>query len=112
MKLHFRPEFLNRLDEIILFKPLTKENIGSIVDLLIAELNQRLLDKEVQITVTPEAKTFIINHGYHAVYGARPLKRYIQKNVETLVARMMLSDALELNQTIVVDVERGELVVR
>ena len=112
LKLHFRPEFLNRLDEIILFKPLTKENIGSIVDLLIAELNQRLLDKEVQITVTPEAKTFIINHGYHAVYGARPLKRYIQKNVETLVARMMLSDALELNQTIVVDVERGELVVR
>ena len=112
LRAQFRPEFPNRLDEIIQFKPLTKENIGGIVDLLITELNQRLADREIGITVTEPAKAFIVEHGYDPVYGARPLKRYLQKNVETLVAKMILGDKLGVNQRIVLDVEQGELVTR
>ena len=112
LRAHFRPEFLNRLDEMILFKPLTKENIGGIVELLIADLNKRLVDREIQITVTEAAKSYIIDRGYDPVYGARPLKRYLQKNVETLVARMILADKLGINQKVVIDVEEGRLVAR
>lgn len=109
---HFRPEFLNRLDETILFKPLTRENIGGIVELLVADLNQRLADRELRISLTSEAKTFITEHGYDPVYGARPLKRYLQKNVETLVARMILGDQLGINQEVVIDVAQGALIAR
>ncbi len=112
LRAHFRPEFLNRLDETIMFKPLTKENIGGIVDLLIVDLNQRLADREIEITVTEDAKSLIIRQGYDAVYGARPLKRYLQKNVETLVARMILSDKLGLAQKVTIDVEDDTLVAR
>ena len=94
LRAHFRPEFLNRLDEVILFKPLTKENIGSIVDLCIADLNKRLADRELSIELTDTAKTFITENGYDPVYGARPLKRYLQKNVETLAAKIILSDGV------------------
>ncbi|MCM1496681.1 MAG: ATP-dependent chaperone ClpB [Bacteroides sp.] len=109
---HFRPEFLNRLDETILFKPLTRENIGGIVELLVADLNQRLADRELRISLTPEANAFITEHGYDPVYGARPLKRYLQKNVETLVARMILGDQLGINQEVVIDVAQGALIAR
>ena len=112
LRAHFRPEFLNRLDETIMFKPLTKENIGGIVDLLITDLNKRLADREIEISVTDEAKAFIIDHGYDPIYGARPLKRYLQKNVETLVARLILSDKLGMNQKVTIDVENGELTAR
>ena len=90
LRAHFRPEFLNRLDEIILFKPLTKDNIGHIVDLMLADVNKRLEDKELQIELTDAAKAYIVENGYDPVYGARPLKRYLQKNVETMVARYIL----------------------
>ncbi len=109
---HFRPEFLNRLDETIMFKPLTKENIGGIVDLLITDLNKRLEDREIKIAVTETAKDYIIEHGYDPIYGARPLKRYLQKNVETLVAKLILSDRLGMNQQVTIDVEQGTLVAR
>lgn len=103
LRAHFRPEFLNRLDETILFKPLTKDNIGGIIELLIADLNKRLADKELTITLTDSAKTYIIEHGYDPVYGARPLKRYVQKYVETLAAKMILEDKVHTGGTIVVD---------
>ena len=103
LRAHFRPEFLNRLDEVILFKPLTKENIGSIVDLCIADLNKRLADRELSIELTDTAKTFITENGYDPVYGARPLKRYLQKNVETLAAKIILSDGVKEGSTIVID---------
>ena len=109
LKLHFRPEFLNRLDEVILFKPLTKDNIAGIVDLIIAELNQRLADREISVRLTQEAKDYITDHGYDPVYGARPLKRYIQKTVETLSAKLILSDAIHARDTILIDVRDGEL---
>ena len=109
---HFRPEFLNRLDETIMFTPLTKENIGGIVDLLITDLNKRLEDREIKIAVTETAKDYIIEHGYDPIYGARPLKRYLQKNVETLVAKLILSDRLGMNQQVTIDVEQGVLVAR
>ncbi len=105
----FRPEFLNRLDEIIMFKPLTKENISSIMDLLVADLNKRLADKGITIVLTDRAKTYIAERAYDPVYGARPLKRYLQKNVETLSARLILSDQVHSEDTIVIDENNGEL---
>ena len=112
LRASFRPEFLNRLDEIIMFKPLTKANIGGIVDLLIADINKRLADKELKITLTDKAKDFVIESAYDASYGARPLKRYLQKNVETLAARAILADKVNTGDTMTVDVENGELVIR
>ena len=109
LRAHFRPEFLNRLDEIIMFKPLTKENIGGIVDLLVAELNRRLEDQQISIRLTPAAKDYVIEGGYDPVYGARPLKRYLQKYVETLAAKMILGGKVQTQDTIVLDVENGEL---
>ncbi len=109
---HFRPEFLNRLDEIILFKPLTKENIGSIVDLMVKELNDRLADQELSLELTDAAKKDVIDNGYDPVYGARPLKRYLQKYVETLTARKILSGEVHTGDTLVLDVENGEYVVK
>lgn len=106
---HFRPEFLNRLDEIIMFKPLTKENIGAIIDLLLQELNERLAEKEVTIKLTQKAESFIVEHAYDPVYGARPLKRYLQKTVETLSAKMILSGNVRAGDTIVIDEVNGEL---
>ena len=104
LKAHFRPEFLNRLDEMILFKPLTKDNISRIVDLCVADLNKRLADRELKLRLTDAAKTFITDHGYDPVYGARPLKRYLQKNVETLTARIILADQVSEGSAIVIDV--------
>ena len=103
LRAHFRPEFLNRLDEVILFKPLTKENISSIVDLCVADLNKRLADREIAIELTDAAKTFITDNGYDPVYGARPLKRYLQKNVETLAAKIILGGNVREGNTIVID---------
>ena len=100
LRAHFRPEFLNRLDETILFKPLTKNNIGSIIDLLVADINKRLADKELVVALSDSAKQFIVDNGYDPVYGARPLKRYLQKNVETLAARLILSDGVHTGDTI------------
>ena len=109
LKGHFRPEFLNRLDEIIMFKPLTKDNIGHIITLLMADLNKRLVDKEITVELTDTAKQFITDNGYDPVYGARPLKRYLQKNVETLAARLILSDGVHTGDTIRIDVVDGKL---
>ena len=109
---HFRPEFLNRLDEIIMFKPLTKDNIGSIVDLMVKELNDRLADQELSLELTDAAKKDVIDNGYDPVYGARPLKRYLQKYVETLTARKILSGEVHTGDTLVLDVENGEYVVK
>jgi len=106
---YFRPEFLNRLDETILFKPLNKADISDIVDLIVADLNKRLADKELSLLLTDEAKHFIVENGYDPIYGARPLKRFIQKNVETLAARLILSDALDAGDTILVRVKDDSL---
>ena len=112
LRAHFRPEFLNRLDETIMFKPLTKDNIYDIIDLLIADVNKRLADREIQIELTEEAKKMIVDGGYDPNYGARPLKRYLQKNVETLAAKLMLQGDIGTGDTIVIDVENGKLVAR
>lgn len=112
LRAHFRPEFLNRLDETILFKPLTRENIGGIVELLMEDLNQRLAEREIRISLTQAAREFIVEQGYDPIYGARPLKRYLQKNVETLVARMILGDQLGVNQRVTIDVEQNRLTAR
>ena len=109
LKGHFRPEFLNRLDEIIMFKPLTKDNISGIIDILIGRLNKRLETKELTLQLTPAAKDYITEHGYDPVYGARPLKRYIQKNVETMVAKMILGNELEPGDCINVDADANGL---
>lgn len=109
LKAHFRPEFLNRLDEIILFKPLTKDNIGGIVDLLMKELNARMNSQELSIELSSKAKEFIIEGGYDPVYGARPLKRFIQKNVETLTARLILGGSVSTGDTILIDLISGRL---
>ncbi|MGN0432407.1 MAG: ATP-dependent chaperone ClpB [Lachnospiraceae bacterium] len=109
---HFRPEFLNRLDETILFKPLTKENIGGIIHLIIADLNKRLADKELKVELTDAAAAFIIDNAYDPVYGARPLKRYIQKHVETLSAKLILADMVAEGDTILIDVEGGTLTAK
>lgn len=112
LKGHFRPEFLNRLDEIIMFKPLTKDNIGHIITLLMADLNKRLVDKEITVELTDTAKQFITDNGYDPVYGARPLKRYLQKHVETLAAKLILADGVRAGDTILIDVKDGNLVHR
>ena len=108
---HFRPEFLNRLDEIIMFKPLTKSNIGKIVDLIVGELDKRLADQELSLELTDAAKDQVIENGYDPVYGARPLKRYLQKYVETLAARKILSGDVHAGDTLVLDVQNGEFIV-
>ena len=108
---HFRPEFLNRLDEIIMFKPLTRDNIGGIVDLVFDSVNERLKDRELQIKLTDAAKTYVADNGYDPVYGARPLKRYLQKNVETLAARVILEGKVSMGDTITFDVVDGKLAV-
>ena len=108
---HFRPEFLNRLDEIIMFKPLTKSNIGKIVDLMVGELDKRLADQELSLELTEAAKNQVIENGYDPVYGARPLKRYLQKYVETLAARKILSGDVHAGDTLVLDVQNGEFIV-
>ena len=109
LKAHFRPEFLNRLDETILFKPLTKDNLSGIIDLIIADINKRLEEKRIKVELTPEAKTFIADEAYDPVYGARPLKRYVQKNVETMVAKLILSDTVSEGDTIRIDERSGAL---
>ena len=109
LKGHFRPEFLNRLDEIIMFKPLTKDNIGHIINLMMDDLNRRLADREITVSLTPEAKDYIVEHGYDPVYGARPLKRFLQKHVETLSAKLILGDEVAAGDTILIDVENGAL---
>lgn len=108
LRTYFRPEFLNRLDETILFKPLTRDNIGNIVTLLIAELNKRLADRELTVELTDLARDFVVEHGYDPSYGARPLKRYLQKYVETLAARIILEDRVKAGNTIVVDISEDE----
>ena len=109
LRAHFRPEFLNRLDEMIMFKPLTKDNIYNIIDLLITDVNKRLADKELSIALTEAAKRQIVEAGYDPNYGARPLKRYVQKNVETLAAKLMLKGDIGAGETIVIDADNGEL---
>ncbi|MEY8376028.1 ATP-dependent chaperone ClpB [Lachnospiraceae bacterium 56-18] len=109
LRAHFRPEFLNRLDEMILFKPLTKGNIYGIIDLLVADVNKRLADREISIALTEEAKNYVVEGGYDPTYGARPLKRYLQKNVETLAARLMLKGDVGAQDTILIDVVDGKL---
>ena len=109
---HFRPEFLNRLDEIIMFKPLTKDNIGMIVDLMVQELDKRLSEQELSLELTDSARSHVIEEGYDPVYGARPLKRYLQKYVETLAARKILSGAVHAGDTIVLDVQDGNFIVK
>ena len=108
---HFRPEFLNRLDEIILFKPLTKNNIGNIIDLMMADVNKRLEDKELTIELTDAAKAYIVEHGYDPVYGARPLKRFLQKNVETMAARFILGGEVHAGSVMVVDTDGNGLTI-
>lgn len=112
LRASFRPEFLNRLDEIILFKPLTKDNISSIMDLMIADLNKRLADRELEIALSSTAKDFIVDRAYDPIYGARPLRRYLQKNVETLSARLILSDQVKPGDTIVIDEAGGNLTAK
>ncbi|MGN8799761.1 ATP-dependent chaperone ClpB [Candidatus Merdisoma sp. HCP28S3_D10] len=112
LRAHFRPEFLNRLDETILFKPLTKGNITRIIDLLLSELNERLADRELSLDLTDAAKAFIADHGFDPVYGARPLKRYMQKHVETLAAKLILGGEISTGATIVIDVEGDALTAK
>ena len=112
LKNHFRPEFLNRLDEIIMFKPLTKDNISHIINLMVADVNRRLAEKEISIRLTPAAEQFIVDNGYDPVYGARPLKRYLQKHVETQAAKLILADKVRAGDTIVMDVENEGLIAR
>ena len=111
LRMHFRPEFLNRLDETILFKPLTKENIGNIIHLIVKEINKRLADREITIEISPKAEHFIIEEGYDPVYGARPLKRFVQKHVETLVAKMILADKVKTRDIICIDLDASEEVL-
>ena len=107
---HFRPEFLNRLDEIIMFKPLTKDNIGNIITLMMKDLNSRLEDRDLEVRLSDAAADFIVEHGYDPVYGARPLKRFLQKHVETLSAKLILADEVQMGDIIYIDVEDGKLV--
>ena len=112
LRAHFRPEFLNRLDETIMFKPLTKDNIYDIIDLLVADVNKRLSDREISIFLTEDAKKYVVDGGYDPNYGARPLKRFLQKHVDTLAAKLMLQGDVGAQDTIIIDVEDGKLVAR
>lgn len=112
LKSSFRPEFLNRLDEIIMFKPLTKENISGIIDLLLADINRRIADKELELSLTDTARDFIVQQAYDSAYGARPLKRYLQKNVETLLAKKILADEVSAGEHLTLDVESKQLLIR
>jgi ATP-dependent Clp protease ATP-binding subunit ClpB len=106
LKQTFRPEFLNRLDEIVFYKPLGKKDIRKIIDILAEKLSNRLADKSLKLYITDDAKDYIIEHGFDPIYGARPLKRYMQSHVETMIARMILSTDIEINSQITVDVDR------
>ena len=108
----FRPEFLNRLDEIVFYKPLTKADITSIIDLLVAGLNKRLADKELTCVLTPAAKVFVVDNGYDPQFGARPLRRFLQSQVETLIGRKIIADDVLPGATLTVDVENGRLTVK
>ena len=110
LRASFRPEFLNRLDETIMFKPLTKDNIGGIVTLLLKDLNERLADRDIAVELTEKAKKFVIDNGYDPAFGARPLKRYLQQHVETLSARLILSGDVSEESIILIDEKDGELV--
>ena len=112
LKQSFRPEFLNRLDEIVFYKPLKKEEVEKILDLLIKDLEKRLEDKHLQLELTKEAKAYLIDNGYDGVYGARPLKRFVQKKLETLIARKILSQEIKPNTTIKVDYDDKELIIK
>jgi len=109
LRASFRPEFLNRLDEIIMFKPLTPDNIGNIIHLLMADLNKRLTDRGLSVELTPQAEQFIVEKGYDPVYGARPLKRFLQKTVETLAAKIILADLVHGGDTILIQFTDGQL---
>ena len=110
LKQNFRPEFLNRLDEIVFYKPLAKDEVSKILDLLIKDLNLRLEDKNIKLDITGAAKDYLIDNGYDEIYGARPLKRFIQKKLETLIARQILSGEIKQNTDVLVDYRYGELV--
>jgi ATP-dependent Clp protease ATP-binding subunit ClpB len=112
LKSYFRPEFLNRIDELIMFNGLTEENIGHIVDIMMKDLNDRLADRDISIRLTDKAKGLIIENGYDPVYGARPLKRYLQKNVETLVAKLILSSEVGNNDTVLIDADGDKLIAK
>ena len=109
LRAHFRPEFLNRLDEIIMFKPLTKDNIGGIIELMLADVNKRLVDRDLKIELTEAAKDFVIEHGYEPSYGARPLKRFLTKHVDTLAARLILEGNVREGDVILIDEQGGKL---
>lgn len=111
LKQSFRPEFLNRLDEIVFYKPLMKDEITKILDLLIQDLNKRLEDKNVEIELTKDAKDYLIDNGYDEVYGARPLKRFVQKKLETLIARKLLTGEIKPNTVVKVECKDNELVI-
>ncbi len=112
LRAHFRPEFLNRLDEIIMFRPLTKDNIGNIIGLIVDDLNKRLSDREINVELSDSARQYVVDNAYDPIYGARPLKRFVQKYVETLSARLILEDKVKPHDTILFDVENGELVAK
>jgi ATP-dependent Clp protease ATP-binding subunit ClpB len=109
LKAHFRPEFLNRLDEIIMFKPLTKDNISGIVSLIMNDLNRRLAEREISVELSPEAVAYIIDNAYDPIYGARPLKRFIQRNVETLSAKLILEGNISEGDVILIRLSGDEL---
>ena len=111
LKRSFRPEFLNRLDEIIFYKPLTKDNITHIIDLLLSGLNRRLADKQLSVELTEQAKQFVIDSAYDPIYGARPLRRFLQHSVETLISRRIIADQVSPGQRIVVDCREDQLFV-
>lgn len=112
LKRSFRPEFLNRLDETIMFRPLTKDNLNGIIDIMVSSLRNRLADRGLGLEITDAAKTLIIERGFDPLYGARPLRRYLQSSVETLIARRILSGDVLPDSTIIVDEENGELICR
>ena len=112
LKQSFRPEFLNRLDEIVFYKPLTQNEIRKILDLLIADLNKRLTDQEITVELTDSAKTYLIANGYDAIYGARPLKRFVQKKVETLIAREIIKQTVLPKDKVLIDCKDNELYIK